>query len=80
MRIGFIGLGNLGLPLAVSAARGGHRTIGVQAAVDLNILCGHGEDGDEYWAARCKTVLDRMETIGLACGGPEYPNGRRAGP
>ena len=43
----------------------------------MNIL---REYGDDYWAARYKTVFDRMETIGLPCIGPEYPNGRQADP
>ncbi len=55
----------------------GHRVL---AAGDLNILRGYGEDGDKYFAARYKTVFDRMEIIGLPCVGPEYPNGRRADP
>ena len=59
------------------AAKHGHRIL---AAGDLNILRGYGEDGDEYWAGRYKTVFDRMETIGLPCVGPEYPNGGQADP
>lgn len=55
----------------------GHRVL---AAGDLNILRGYGEFGDEYWAARYRTVFDRMEAIGLRCVGPEYPNGRQADP
>ena len=54
-----------------------HRII---AAGDMNILRGHGEDGDPYWAARYQTVFDRMAVIGLPCVGPEYPNGRQADP
>ena len=59
------------------AKRDGHRVL---AAADLNILRGHGEGGDEYWAARYKTVFDRMEIMGLPCFGPDYPYGRRADP
>lgn len=55
----------------------GHRVL---AAGDLNILRGYGEYGDDYWAARYKTVFDRMETMGLPCVGPEYPKGRQADP
>ena len=55
----------------------GHRVV---AAGDLNILRGYAEYGDEYWAARYKTVFDRMEVMGLPCIGPEYPNGRQADP
>ena len=59
------------------AEEDGHRVV---AAGDLNILRGYAEYGDEYWAARYKTVFDRMEVMGLPCVGPEYPNGRRADP
>ena len=50
------------------------------ASGGLNILRGYGKDCDEYMAARYKTVLDRMETIGLPCVGPEYPDGRQVDP
>ena len=59
------------------AKEDGHRVV---AAGDLNILRGYAEYGDEYWAARYKTVFDRMEVMGLPCIGPEYPNGRQADP
>ena len=59
------------------ARRDGHRVL---AAGDMNILRGYGEYGDDYWAARYKTVFDRMDAIGLRCIGPEYPNGRQADP
>ena len=59
------------------ANRGGHHVL---AAGDMNILRGYGEYGNDYWAARYKTVFDRMEAIGLPCIGPEHPNGRRADP
>ncbi len=59
------------------AKKRGHRVL---AAGDLNILRGYGEHGDDYWAARYKTVFDRMEAMGLPCAGPEYPNGRQADP
>ena len=55
----------------------GHRVL---AAGDLNILRGYGEYGVPYWAARYKTVFDRMEVMELPCVGPEYPNGRQADP
>ena len=55
----------------------GHRVL---AAGDLNIVRGYGEDGDKYFAARYKTVFERMEIIGLPCVGPAYRNGRRADP
>lgn len=55
----------------------GHRIL---AAGDMNILRGHGEYDDPYWAARYQTVFDRMAVLGLPCVGPEYPNGRQADP
>lgn len=55
----------------------GHRIL---AAGDMNILRGHGEHGDPYWAARYQTVFDRMAVMGLPCIGPEHPNGRQADP
>ncbi len=55
----------------------GHRIL---AAGDLNILRGHGEGGSEYWAGRYDTVFDRMEALGLAFVGPQFPNGRQADP
>ena len=55
----------------------GHRII---ASGDLNILYGHGEEGSPYWAARYKTVFDRMEAIGLSFVGPQSPKGRQADP
>ncbi len=55
----------------------GHRII---AAGDLNILRGYGEYGSQYWAARYRTVFDRMEAVGLPFAGPQYPNGRQADP
>ena len=59
------------------AKKDGHRVL---AACDMNILRGYGEHGSGYWAARYKTVFDRMEAMGLPCIGPEHPNGRRANP
>ena len=55
----------------------GHRII---AAGDLNILHGYGDYGSPYWAARYRTVFDRMEALGLPFAGPQYPNGRQAHP
>ena len=55
----------------------GHRIL---AAGDMNILRGHGEYGELYWAVRYQTVFDRMAVLGLPCVGPEYPNGRQADP
>ena len=59
------------------AKEDGHRVL---AAGDMNILRGYGEHGSGYWAARYKTVFDRLEAMGLPCIGPEYPNGRQADP
>lgn len=59
------------------AKEAGHRIL---AAGDMNILRGHGEYGDPYWAARYQTVFDRMAVLGLPCVGPEFPNGRQADP
>lgn len=55
----------------------GHRVV---AAGDLNILYGHGEDGSSYWAARYRSVFDRMAALGLPLVGPQFPNGRQAQP
>ena len=62
---------------ALIAKADGHRIL---AAGDMNILRGHGEYGDPYWADRYQTVFDRMAVMGLPCIGPEYPNGRQADP
>ncbi len=59
------------------AKKDGHRVL---AAGDLNILRGYGEHGSAYWAARYKTVFDRMEAMGLSFVGPEHPFGRQADP
>ena len=64
------------LSVLIGAQRG-HRIL---LAGDLNILHGYGEDGSAYWAARYRTVFDRMEAIGLPFVGPQFPNGRRADP
>ncbi len=59
---------------ALIGRESGHRIL---AAGDLNILHGHGENGNEYWASRYATVFTRMEALGLpssgaarAAGGP----------
>lgn len=57
--------------------QGGHRIL---AAGDLNILHGYGEDGDEYWAGRYRSVFDRMEALGLPFVGPQHPHGEQADP
>ena len=55
----------------------GHRIV---AAGDLNLMRGYSADGSAYWAARYRTVFDRMSAMGLPCIGPEFPNGRQADP
>lgn len=55
----------------------GHRVL---AAGDLNILYGHGEHGNRYWAARYQSIFDRFAQIGLPFVGPQFPNGRQADP
>jgi endonuclease/exonuclease/phosphatase family metal-dependent hydrolase len=50
------------------------------AAGDLNILHGHGEHGNAYWAARYATVFSRMSALGLPFVGPQAPAGRQAEP
>jgi exonuclease III len=49
-------------------------------AGDLNVLYGHGEGGDAYWATRYETVFARMAALGLKFVGPQAPRGRRADP
>ena len=63
-----------------NADREPHRIL---AAGDLNIDYGadYGwrERSDQrLWYARCRTIWDRMEALGLEYMGPWYPNGRRA--
>ena len=55
----------------------GHRIL---VAGDLNLMRGYSTDGSPYWAARYRTVFDRMEAMGLPCVGPQFPNGRQADP
>jgi hypothetical protein len=55
----------------------GHRIL---VAGDLNILYGHGEHGNPYWAARYRTIFDRLALIGLDFVGPQAPHGRQADP
>ena len=57
--------------------RRGHRIV---AAGDLNVLYGHGEYGNAYWAGRYETVFTRMKALGLPFVGPQAPNGRQADP
>lgn len=49
-------------------------------AGDWNLLYGYGEHGSPYWAARYKTVFDRLAAIGLRFVGPQHPNGIQADP
>ena len=55
----------------------GHRVV---AGGDLNLMRGYSADGSAYWAARYRTVFDRMEAMGLPCIGPQFPNGKQAEP
>ena len=53
----------------------------VLAAGDLNMDYGWRQSGDQpLMYARCRTVWDRLETLGFKYMGPRYPNGRRAAP
>lgn len=52
----------------------------ILVAGDLNVLHGHGEDGDAYWGSRYATVFNRMAALGLSFVGPQAPNGRQAEP
>ena len=52
----------------------------ILAAGDLNILHGYGLGGSPYWAARDRTVFDRMESLKLSFVGPQAPHGRQANP
>jgi hypothetical protein len=49
----------------------------ILVAGDLNILYGHGEHGDAYWAGRYETVFSRMAALGLKFVGPQAPHGWR---
>ena len=55
----------------------GHRVV---AAGDLNVLYGHGDNGNEYWAGRYGSVFERMEALGMPFVGPQAPQGRQAYP
>jgi hypothetical protein len=52
----------------------------ILVAGDLNVLYGHGEAGNEYWASRYATVFIRMVALGLSFLGPQAPAGRSADP
>jgi len=52
----------------------------ILVAGDLNVLRGHGEHGDKYWAGRYETVFSRMAALGLKFVGPQAPHGRQAEP
>ncbi len=62
---------------AFVARQHGHRIV---AAGDLNLMYGYSADGSPYWAARYRTVFDRLEAMGLSLVGPQFPDGRRAHP
>jgi hypothetical protein len=52
----------------------------VAIALSINVLHGHGEHGDTYWAGRYETIFSRMAALGFNFVGPQAPNGRRAEP
>ena len=62
---------------ALVASQRGHRII---VAGDLNILHGHGEQGNEDWQARYQTVFTRMAAMGLPFVRPQHPNGEQCLP
>ena len=64
----------------LSALIGSERNHRILAAGDLNILHGHGEGGNDYWAGRYATVFTRMAALGLPFVGPQAPHGRQAEP
>jgi 3-hydroxyisobutyrate dehydrogenase-like beta-hydroxyacid dehydrogenase len=60
MQIGFIGLGNMGFPMARRLIEGGHDVVAFDtngAALDRIVACGAGG------ASSVKEVADRMETV-----------------
>ena len=59
---------------AFVARQRGHRIV---AAGDLNLMYGYSADGSPYWAARYRTVFDRLDAMGLSLVGPQFPEGRR---
>ena len=64
----------------LSAFIGSERNHRILAAGDLNILHGHGEGGNAYWAGRYGTVFTRLDALGLQFVGPQAPHGRQADP
>ena len=58
---------------ALVAWQHGHRIV---VAGDLNLMYGYSADGSPYWAARYRTVFDRLEAMGLLLVGPQFPDGR----
>ncbi len=50
----------------------------ILAAGDLNMIYGATDDNPLALAARERTVIARMEALGLEFLGPQYPNGREA--
>ena len=60
-----------------SADPGTHRIL---AAGDLNLIHGATRSQSTVHPVRDRTVLDRMDALGLEFLGPRYPAGRRADP
>ena len=58
---------------------GGENPRRILVAGDLNILYGY-EEGGRSPSPRYRSIFDRMEAIGLAFVGPQFPNGRQAEP
>ena len=56
---------------------GTHRIL---AAGDLNMAFGVDDDNPQALTARERTVMDRMDALGMEYLGPRYPAGRRASP
>ena len=52
----------------------------ILAAGDLNMIYGATEDNRLALPVRDRTVTDRMEALGLAFMGPQFPAGRQADP
>lgn len=60
----------------ISILIGNQRDHRIIAAGDLTITYGYGYN--EYWRRREATVFDRMDALGLAFAGPQFPDGRQA--
>ena len=52
----------------------------ILVAGDLNIIHGFIDDSPQSFVARDRTIIDRMDALGMVFVGPQHPNGRRASP